>query len=1097
MSTPDLRLVCGHLMECHGRPERVACADARGHRAGPYDFAARIASVRVTYAVLTGLALASSVTLLATVDVLVPDRTISTTLLPDGEAWFELEAAAGDAVRVRVDQRGIDVSIAISAPDGRRLLVTNTSDRAYGTEVAAFVADASGTYRLTALPVDRTQAGGRLDLRLTARHPARDDDRAFIDAMRTFGDAVALKATAAADPSVGRQQALIDTLDAARQQFDAAGDRWGEARALLEGSIASGVAQRWDGLEQPMRRALALWDSLDDPYSMALASNLEGMRLAAAGRPSEAATVTRRALDLARTGGDDATASLAANNLGIITDTMGDAEGAYDLFQEALTRRQRAGRGIAEGSVLTNLARLAANLGDVDTATATYTRALELATAANERVIARTITNNLANLRRNAGDIDKALELHRTSLELSRALGLAAGEAQALNGIGTDLFQLGRYAEAESAQQQSLALRRSARDVTGIAATLQNLGETLTALGRHDEAVAALQESRGMRERTEDVRALPGVWRAIGEAERARGRTEPALAAIETSLTLVEELRDKLTAPALRASFVAREHAKYELHVDLLMDAFRQGGDAALERRAFEAADRARARVLIDALWSSRVDIREGVAPELLRVERELQTRVADAGTALSRALTATVAAERIAAARAAFTAASRELDLHQARLLRDSPAYAALVRPTPVPLDAVQRDLLDEDTVLLEYAVGATRSWLWVVSRDTFDTHELPGRDSIEAAVRTLRAHYEARVPRPGESAATTATRVAGADAALPAASAAVSRVLLGPVAQQLGGPWRTKRLAIVASEALEYLSLAALPVPGSNRPLVETHEIVYLPSASALGAVRSRAATARRTAPHMAIVADPVFDLADPRLPRNQRRAAASGTARAPLSPMLARAVRGFALDTPLDRRLSRLTFSRLEASAIARLLPAPQVRLATGFAASREAVTTAALGTADIVHLATHGLVSTSQPALTGLVVSLVDSRGRARDGFVRLSDVYNLRLAADLVVLSACHTALGTEVRGEGLVGLTRGFMYAGARRVVASLWAVDDSATAELMSRFYRGLLRDRLPAAAALRAAQRELASRPQWAAPYYWAGFVLQGDWQ
>jgi CHAT domain-containing protein len=299
------------------------------------------------------------------------------------------------------------------------------------------------------------------------------------------------------------------------------------------------------------------------------------------------------------------------------------------------------------------------------------------------------------------------------------------------------------------------------------------------------------------------------------------------------------------------------------------------------------------------------------------------------------------------------------------------------------------------------------------------------------------------------------------------------------------------------VASEALEYLSLAALPVPGSSRPLVDAHEIVYLPSASALGAVRSRTATARGAIPRLAIIADPVFDLLDPRLPRNQRRAAASGAATAPLTPPLARAIRGIALDTPLDRRLSRLTFSRLEASAIARLLPAPQVRLATGFAASREAVTTAALGTADIVHLATHGLVSTSQPALTGLVVSLVDAHGQARDGFVRLSDVYNLRLAADMVVLSACHTALGTEVRGEGLVGLTRGFMYAGARRVVASLWAVDDSATAELMSRFYRGLLRDGLPAAAALRAAQRELASRPQWAAPYYWAGFVLQGDWQ
>lgn len=1069
----------------HGRrPRRL-----EEHRENP----TRIRLVRAFVVLLADLALLPGVTVRATVDRLTPGRTVGVTLAPEGDATFDVDAAAGEAVRVRLDERGLDVTATLTAPDGRTLLTTNTSARPYGTEVAAFVAEAPGTYRLTVVPSDRAWPGGRLDVRLEVRRQATPADHTFVSAMRAFD--LAMSATPA-DAGVARS-ARVRSLDAACQQFVAAGDTWGEARTLLEASIATGLQQRWDALEAPMQRALRLLESLNDPYTLAVALNSEGIRLAAAGRPTDAAVTTRRALDLARAGGDTATASLAANTLGILSDTLGDAETAHDLFQEALALRRQGGRGIAEGSVLTNLARLTASLGDVETATATYRRALELATAADQRATARAITNNLANLRRNAGDIDGALALHRTSLELSRSLGLPAGEAQALNGIGTDLYQLGRYAEAESAQRESLALRRSARDVTGIAATLQNLGETLSALGRHDDAVAALQESRDIRERAGDVRALPGVWRAIGEAERARGRTAQALAAVDRSLTLVEALRDKLTAPALRASFVAREHAKYELQVDLLMEAFRQSGDRAFERRAFEAADRARARVLIDALWSSRVDIREGVAPELLRVERELQQRVADAGTALSRALTTTDAAATVAAAREALTAASDELDRHQARLLRESPAYAALVRPQPVPLDAVQRDLLDEDTVLLEYAVGATRSWLWVVSRDTFESHELPGREHIEAAVRTLRAHYDARVPRPGESAATTARRVATADAALPAASAAVSEILLGPLARQLDGPWRTKRLAIVASEALEYLSLAALPVPGSNRPLVETHEIVYLPSASALGAVRSRAATARRTAPHLAIVADPVFDLSDPRLPRNQRRAAASGTARTPLTPMLARAVRGLALDTPLDRRLSRLTFSRLEASAIARLLPAPQVRLATGFAASREAVTTAALGTADIVHLATHGLVSTSQPALTGLVVSLVDSQEQARDGFVRLSDVYNLRLAADLVVLSACHTALGPEVRGEGLVGLTRGFMYAGARRVVASLWAVDDSATAELMSRFYRGLLRDGLPAAAALRAAQRELASRPQWAAPYYWAGFVLQGDWQ
>ena len=152
---------------------------------------------------------------------------------------------------------------------------------------------------------------------------------------------------------------------------------------------------------------------------------------------------------------------------------------------------------------------------------------------------------------------------------------------------------------------------------------------------------------------------------------------------------------------------------------------------------------------------------------------------------------------------------------------------------------------------------------------------------------------------------------------------------------------------------------------------------------------------------------------------------------------------------------------------------------------------------LGKFRIVHFATHGLLNSQHPELSGLVLSLVDERGRPQNGFLRLQEIYNLRLPADLVVLSACQTALGREVKGEGLVGLTRGFMYAGAQRVVASLWQVDDLATAELMKAFYRGMLREGLSASAALRAAQLEIRRQKRWAAPYYWASFTLQGEWR
>jgi CHAT domain-containing protein len=195
--------------------------------------------------------------------------------------------------------------------------------------------------------------------------------------------------------------------------------------------------------------------------------------------------------------------------------------------------------------------------------------------------------------------------------------------------------------------------------------------------------------------------------------------------------------------------------------------------------------------------------------------------------------------------------------------------------------------------------------------------------------------------------------------------------------------------------------------------------------------------------------------------------------------------------------ETAFARLPFTRREAEAIRRLAGPRAAFVALDFAASRQTVMSGALRSARVVHFATHGLLNDEHPELSGLVLSLVDESGRPQDGFLRLHDVYNLELDADLVVLSACRTGVGREVRGEGVVGLTRGFMYAGAPRVMASLWDVRDEASSELMRRFYTGLLRRGLRPAAALRAAQNSLRNDPRWSAPFFWAGFVLQGEWR
>jgi CHAT domain-containing protein len=226
------------------------------------------------------------------------------------------------------------------------------------------------------------------------------------------------------------------------------------------------------------------------------------------------------------------------------------------------------------------------------------------------------------------------------------------------------------------------------------------------------------------------------------------------------------------------------------------------------------------------------------------------------------------------------------------------------------------------------------------------------------------------------------------------------------------------------------------------------------------------------------LALLADPVFEADDPRLVTlRKKKATDSASAR--------------------RESFSRLPFSRIEAEGIARLVPKNSLLKATGFQANRAMATSPELSRYRIIHFATHGMLNSEHPLLSGLAFSLINKNGVPQDGFLRMHEIYNLRLPADLVVLSACQTALGEEIKGEGLVGLTRGFMHAGAQRVVASLWQVDDVATADLMQRFYRGMLKENLRPAAALRAAQIEMSKSPRWSSPYYWAGFVMQGEWR
>jgi tetratricopeptide (TPR) repeat protein len=870
--------------------------------------------------------------------------------------------------------------------------------------------------------------------------------------------------------SLGEMQKALEKYGESLPLSQATGYRSGEAATLNNIGLAySSLGEMQKALEK-YNEALPIWRAIGERRSEATTLNNLGLAYSSLGEMQKALEKYNEALPIRRATGDRSGEAITLGNIGAIYVSLGDLQKAREKYNEALSIFQAIGERRSEAIALNNIGLVYDLSGEVQKAQDMYGKALLISRAVRDRSSEATTLNNIGRLHDSAGEVQKALEKYNEALPISRAIGDRDTEAIALNNIGRAYNSLGEMQKALENHNEALAIRRSIGD---------RIGEAGTLLG-------------------------------IARAEEKRGSLSLARQAIEQAINVVESLRANIASQEFRASYLASQQDFYQSYVDILMQMHEQNPTGGFDAVALAVSERARARSLLELLAEARADIRQGVDSSLLERERSLQQRLtakAAAQIKLSTRKQNSAQAEAMAKEIASITAEYEEL---QAQIRASSPRYAALTQPQPLSLSEIQQQVLDPETLLLEYSLGEDASYLFVVSNTSITSHRLPKQAAIEAATRQVRELLTAPQPRPGDSSITLKARIRKARADYWPQAAALSRMLLGPATQQLG----TKRLLIVADGALQYLPFGALPVPETPRrgdgetgrpegnpprppvaltPLMVEHEIVHLPSASTLAVLR-RELAGRKPAPRaVAVLADPVFSADDARV----KLAALAHNARAGKEKPkggpseLTRAL------TDVRGDLARLLMSRDEAQAILSLTPANSRLEALDFRASRATSTSDELGQYRIVHFATHGLLNSQHPNLSGLVLSLVDERGQPQDGFLQLHEVFNLRLPAELVVLSACQTGLGKEIKGEGLVGLTRGFMYAGAARVMASLWQVDDAATAGLMKRFYQGMLKEGKRPAAALRAAQVEMWKRPQWQSPYYWGAFVLQGEWK
>ena len=1006
--------------------------------------------------------------------------------LAGGEAHvYRIALAHDDYLDLVVDQQGIDLRAVLFDPDGRRLLEVDGLSGSVGPERVVWRSQEVGDYLLLACAGDG-QPEGRYRIAIREQRRASETDHRSVAAVRAFFAAETLRQNGDREDLPRAVAHYHEALSLWRQL----GDQRGELETLYYLGLlhATELGKKRQALEF-YQRALDLFAQVENPALEANTQHRIGQAYFDLGELDRAIDPFLRALEIWPRAGDLAGEAWTSNDLGLAYDFLGELPEGIRAFDHALDCWGKLGDVAEEARTLHNRGRSYHSLGERQQALDDLGRALDLRRNLEDRRGEASTLTAIGWVHWQWHELQSAHSAFLRALELRREAGDRRGQAVTLYSLGVVLLELGEAEKALACHDQALAIFHEIDDLHQDALIRRqeafarvHIGEALSALGQPRQATDYYRQSLEIFKDIDRSAAIATRLR-LAKAERQAGTLAAARGSIEEALLDIEELRIKPVSHHLRRSYFATKQSHYDFYVDLLMELHHREPREGHDWQALAASERARARTQLDLLIESGADRPEGTDPALVENRRALERRISATERQRLRLFERETAPEQLTALDRALRILLRDYRDLQARIRGGGSEPTRLAGLELLDAEGIRR-VVDDGTLLLEYDLGEPRSYLWAVTPDQVWSYELPGQNEIEKAAR--RAYELLTLSRQRKRRAQTRL-VLGE----------LSQTLLGPVAEHLG----EKRLLIVAEGALHYIPFSALPIPGiadlegdgaaahvvPAPPLNVRHEVVTISSASMLGKLRRNLAGRRQPPGMVAVVADPVFDADDPRVepglisadPVDQ-----GPRARGRQEPAAAESY-------------PHLIYSGEEARAILALTPPESSFAAFGFDATRETVMSGQLAQYRILHFATHGELNTGHPELSRLMLSRVDPTGQPVDGLLFAHEIYNLHLPADLVVLSACQTALGKEIQGEGLLGLTQSFLYAGAAAVIVSLWKVDDQATAKLMAAFYENLLGKGLRPAAALRLARESIRRQRAWQAPYYWAGFVLHGEWK
>ena len=1048
-------------------------------------------------------------------------------LTSDETHTFRLTLTAGEYLRVAVEERGMNLVLTLVGPAGQML--AESSNFISRRELVSLIAETTGEFRLEVRLADKDATASRYEVKIAERRAATAQDRDQVAAERAYEAGQKLHA----QKTPTAYHSALKKFEEALALQRAVGDRRGEAFAIFHLGLEYYYLNEWRQSLERYQQALPLVQMLGERKAEAWTLVEIGYAYDYLGEKQQALAFFNQALPLLRELGEQAYEGFTMASIALVYGSMGDREQALIYQQQALALRRSAGDRRGEAS---SLAAIGANydyLGEKQKALEYLQQAIPLMHALGQSEGEAHNLYVLGLVYDSLNEREKAVECYNQSLTLRKAIGHRRGPAVLHHELGNIYEGLNDRQQALAHYQKSLALYTEAKDLRGVAALLRNiglsydalgekqqavvyferalplmrqgwnrfaeaetaagLGKVLSELGEHQQALVHLNQALGLfrqlNSRFFETQAL--YW--IARSERARGHLPEARARIEEALGKLEHLRRSLYQPDLRTTAFTKAHDFYELEIDLLIRLGESQSSESVSSQnlsgqnsiaaALEASERARARGLLDLLAEARIEIRQGISEPLKQCEQASQARLSAIQSQLIQ-INQQLRPDRrrIAALEEELKQADREREALECEIRRQHPRYAEILYPTPLRADAI-RGLLDEQTALLEYTLGQEQSFLFVVTRDSITSFRLPKAAEISHLVEELRAALKS----PGRREFNCYRR----------AAERLYQMLIAPASEALTGK---QKLLIAPDGPLYYLPFEALLVKGSEAGsqadareldyLLKHWAISYVPSASVLASLRRNIRPAADpSAKQFLAFADPIYRAGTQ---TELGRAGQKSALDAKTNNTVAQPVRGI-FDGEARWELTRLAESQREVAEIARLYQPEQVALYLGSDAKEENVKgNSALTTARRIHFATHGLLSELKPQYSGLVLTL-DGDVR-EDGLLQVYEIFNLKLQAELVVLSACQTGLGKEMRGEGVIGLTRAFLYAGVPSVAVSLWQVADHSTAELMVKFYRQLdcATDK---AEALRQAKLEMMQNPRYGHPYYWAPFVLVGE--